>query len=59
MKMPCYKCPDRHPLCHAGCEKYAELKDEREDVRKYLNKDRIANGYSTEMALKAKKRGGL
>ena len=59
MKMPCYKCPDRHPLCHSDCKKYEELKDEREDVRKYLDKGRIADTYTTDTKARIKKRSGV
>ena len=23
---PCFHCPDRHPICHDSCPKYAEYK---------------------------------
>ena len=29
-KSPCYQCQDRHPLCHAECERYKTAKAEHE-----------------------------
>ena len=23
---PCFHCPDRHPICHDSCPRYAEYK---------------------------------
>lgn len=29
MNTPCKDCPDRHPVCHDSCLKYAEFKRQR------------------------------
>lgn len=33
----CYKCPDRHPGCHAKCERY------RKEHADYLHRKEIEN----------------
>lgn len=36
-KSPCYKCTERHPLCHAECVKYRAAKEEHEARCKKVN----------------------
>lgn len=33
VKVPCHKCPDRTPTCHAECEKYLEYAKIQEEKR--------------------------
>lgn len=53
MTSPCYGCEERHPRCHADCERYREWAESRqkahevdtytaahvEKIRKYLRKE--------------------
>lgn len=32
---PCKGCPDRHPICHDSCQKYAEYKRQLKEQRAY------------------------
>lgn len=32
---PCFHCPDRHPVCHDSCPKYAEYKRQLKEQRAY------------------------
>lgn len=33
-KTPCQNCTERHPGCHGECERYKEMKQEREELHK-------------------------
>lgn len=37
MMIPCKDCPDRHPICHDSCPKYAEYKRQLKAQRIYTN----------------------
>lgn len=32
---PCKDCPDRHPICHDSCPRYAEYKRQLKEQRAY------------------------
>lgn len=34
---PCKDCPDRHPICHDSCPRYAEYKRQLIEQRIYTN----------------------
>lgn len=34
----CYKCPDRHVLCHDGCLRYQNEKAKIDEYKKKVNK---------------------
>lgn len=34
---PCRGCDERHPICHADCERYAAYKKENEEIREKRN----------------------
>lgn len=36
---PCYKCEERHELCHSHCEKYLKWKKEHDAEREAIRKD--------------------
>ena len=39
---PCYKCSDRHIVCHASCEKYKDWAKKLEnDKRKVMNERNV------------------
>lgn len=44
----CYKCEDRHPLCHSDCEKYLDFVKKNEERKKQMRKDDIFRGYRQE-----------
>ena len=37
MTAPCRGCPDRYPICHDQCPRYAQYKAEREEIRQKRN----------------------
>lgn len=43
---PCFHCPDRHPICHDSCPRYAEYKRQLKEQRVYT-KTKNAGGYLT------------
>ena len=40
MKMPCKDCPDRHPGCHSVCEKYIADKEEWNNIKAKMAKEK-------------------
>lgn len=34
IEAPCYNCEERHELCHATCEHYAEFREKLDAARK-------------------------
>lgn len=44
----CYKCEDRHSLCHSDCEKYLDFVKKNEECKKKMRKDDIFRGYRQE-----------
>lgn len=62
MKVPCYKCPDRHQRCHTECKKYkayqAKVKEMRELKKKDFNKEYGDKDYKLTMYQKYLKSDG-
>ena len=50
----CYKCPDRKVGCHGYCEKYKELKEYYEEVRKQRSHATDFHIYSVRTIMKNK-----
>lgn len=44
----CYKCEDRHPLCHSDCERYLEFVKKNEERKRRMHKDDVFKGYRQE-----------
>ncbi len=42
----CKDCPDRHPICHDSCPKYAEYKRQLKAQRIYTNGNHAAERIS-------------
>ena len=42
----CFHCPDRHPICHDSCPKYAEYKRQLKAQRIYTNGNHAAERIS-------------
>ena len=40
MKSPCYKCEERHDLCHSHCEKYIAYRKRLDDINEAQRKER-------------------
>jgi hypothetical protein len=36
MNAPCYKCEDRSPACHDGCERYKEWKSVEDKKKEHV-----------------------
>lgn len=36
----CYKCEERHPLCHDHCEKYIAQKKAHDELRKKAHQEK-------------------
>lgn len=43
---PCFHCPDRHPICHDSCPRYAEYKRQLEAQRIYTSAHHAAERIS-------------
>lgn len=43
---PCKDCPERHPICHDSCPKYAEYKRQLKAQRIYTNAHHAAERIS-------------
>ena len=43
---PCKDCPDRHPICHDSCQKYAEYKRQLKAQRIYTSAHHAAERIS-------------
>ena len=43
---PCFHCPDRHPICHDSCPRYAEYKRQLKAQRIYTNGNHAAERIS-------------
>lgn len=41
MQNPCMNCSERHPLCHADCEKHLAWKAEREKTKNAVEYERL------------------
>jgi len=39
--VPCYKCEDREVGCHGKCEKYISFRNEMEEIRTQIAKERM------------------
>ena len=37
---PCYKCEERHDLCHSSCEKYIKWKKEHDAEREAIRREK-------------------
>ena len=46
---PCWECPERHPLCHAECEKYQAYAAERARVNHQKALKYKINGYQQDV----------
>ena len=58
---PCKGCPDRHPICHDSCPKYAEYKRLLKEQRAYTDAhhavERISkNEFNQEFWMGGRKR---
>lgn len=53
---PCLDCPERHVLCHADCEKYKALCEEKKKEREYQKAFRESGQFLYEAKLKQVKR---
>jgi hypothetical protein len=42
----CFHCPDRHPICHDSCPRYAEYKRQLKAQRIYTNGNHAAERIS-------------
>lgn len=59
-KIDCCKgCPDRHPLCHADCQKKAEVDELWNKLRKERRKNSDVIGYSKDAKTKRMKRKNI
>lgn len=63
MRVPCYGCTERHPGCHARCERYAEfskecrrINDERRKINLSDSEDIIIKGVMRQKKGKDKSR---
>lgn len=59
---PCKDCPDRHPICHDSCPRYAEYKRQLKAQRIYTNGNHAAerisrNDFDKEGWMGGRKRG--
>ena len=45
---PCKNCPDRHPICHDSCPRYAEYKRQLKAQRIYTNGNHAAERMMLE-----------
>lgn len=43
---PCKDCPDRHPICHDSCPKYAEYKRQLKEQHAYTKTKNAAERIS-------------
>ena len=43
---PCFHCPDRHPICHDSCPRYAEYKRQLKEQHIYTNGNHAAERIS-------------
>lgn len=55
----CKDCPDRHPVCHDSCPKYAEYKRQLKAQRIYTNGNHAAERISRNDFNKEGWMGGL
>ena len=57
----CFHCPDRHPICHDSCPKYAEWRKEHTAERAHTNRNHAAeriskNDFNQEFWMGGRKR---
>ncbi len=45
MKNSCHNCEERHPCCWGDCERYAEMKEVRNEMQKERKKERDALNF--------------
>lgn len=63
-RSPCYKCENRHTLCHSHCELYLEFRKKRDEInqKKFeegaFNDDMYTLTRHSIQRMKTRKRGG-
>ena len=60
VKTPCKDCEERHPLCHAECERYMAYKAEAAEIKKKKNEfgrllDTLNEGEHRRMSTRRRK----
>lgn len=53
-KSPCYKCEDRHPLCHCACDKYLKYRSQVDKWHDDVESEKDFKKYNSDKIEKAK-----
>lgn len=60
--VPCHRCEERHPGCHAECEKYKAYKERHNEQKEQIDREKRAEtnytAYMIKSGVKQKKKMG-